>query len=161
MISTNVAKRTLCLLLLAALLVLTAAPALASSNSGAYVVSTSGHDRLRVHSSANGSVKAYLKRGAVVVYKGQKNGWWKVEYRGGSGYVDWHYLTPVSALPKAKYKSVDNLWVRNKPKTSAAKLGKLKTSMRVTIVQNKGAWVCIARKGHTGWVPAKFLRRVS
>ena len=158
----RVARRTLCLLLMAAMLVLTAAPAFASSKpSGAYVVTTSGHDRLRVHTSPWGDVKAHLKRGAVVVYKSRKSGWWKVEYRGGSGYVDRRYLTSVASLPSAKYKAVDNLWVRSKPKTSATVLGKLKTSKKVSIIGKKGSWVRIRRGAYTGWVPAKYLRRVS
>ena len=85
-------RRMLCVAMIAALLLITAAPALAASNKnphGAYVVATSNsYNRLRVRSSAGGAVKGYLKRGDIVLYRSSKNGWWYVSYRNGSGYVD-------------------------------------------------------------------------
>lgn len=159
---SKVIKRMLSLTLALMLLAMAAAPALAASTpSGAYVVATSKNDKLRVHDAPGGSVVAKLKRGAVVAYKATKSGWWKVEYRGGTGYVDKSYLISVAELPTAKYAPVDNLWVRSKPKADATKLGKLKACKKVTLVSQKGAWVCIKYKGYTGWVPAKYLKCVS
>ena len=153
-------RRLLSLTLALMLLAMAAAPALAASKpGGAYVVATSGSDKLRVH-GADGSVIAKLKRGAVVAYKGQKKGWWLVEYRGGKGYVAKDYLVSVAALPDAVYTSVDNLWVRTKPKTDATKFGKLKAGKKVIITGQKGTWVSIANKSWSGWVPAKYLKRV-
>lgn len=154
-------KRILCMALLAVLLTMTAAPALASGKkpSGAYVVTTvEKKDRLYVRSSPGGSVKAKLTRGSVVVYSSTKNGWWKVKYRSGSGYVDKRYLTSVLSLPSAKYKPVDNLYVHSKPNGKGSVIGKLKTKAKVYIVKQKGEWVCISYKGHTGWVSAKYLK---
>ena len=159
---SRVARRALCLLLLAIVLATAVTPAFAASKpSGAYVVTTSKRDRLRVHASPWGDVEDYLKRGTVVVFKYRKSGWWKVEYRGGSGFVDRNYLTSVAYLSGAKYKAVDNVWVRSKPKASAAILGKLKTKYKVSIIGQKGSWVHIKRGVYTGWVAAKYLRRVS
>ena len=151
-------KRILSVALIVMLLTLTAAPALAAS--GAYVVTTSKHDKLRVHSTPGGSVKAKLKQGTVVVYKSNKKGWWKVEYRGGSGYVDKTFLTSVAKVPAAKYTAVDNLWVRISPKTNAQKMGKLKAGKKVIITGQKGTWVSVANKSYSGWVPAKYLKCV-
>ena len=155
---STVIKRMLSLTLVVTLLALTAAPALAASKpSGAYVVVTSSkHNRLKVRSS-DGTVKAHLKPGTVVVYKGNKKGWWKVQYRGGSGYVDKTYLVSVASLPNAKYTAVDNLWVRTKPKSGAQKMGKLKAGKKVIITGQKGTWVSVANKSYSGWVPAKYL----
>lgn len=160
----NVGKRIICLALIAMLLVLTAAPALAASAAnphGSYVVATSGWSRLRLHSSPGGPVAAYLPRGTVVSYRGQKNGWWYVNYRYGSGYVDRTWLWSVDNNPKAKYCPVDNLWVRLKPQSSSIRLGKLKVGKKVTIEDQSGTWVKINYKGYTGWVPGKYLFRVS
>ena len=160
-------KRLLCVALIVMLLTLSAAPALAKAK-GAYVVTTSDYkNRLRVRSTPGGSVKKYLRLGSVVQYKSSKSGWWKVQYRKNSstlatGYVDRHYLTSVASLSSAKYKSVDNLYVRYKPKRNSAKYSqKLTPNKKVTIVKQSGTWVCVNYKGNTGWVPAVYLKCVS
>ena len=87
-------KRMLCLALIAATLILTAAPAFAASKpNGAYVVKTNDGDRLIVHPKPSivGEVTR-LKSGTVVVYKSRKSGWWKIAYYGGYGYVDISYI---------------------------------------------------------------------
>ena len=158
----SVFKRALCAALVVLMLTMTALPAMAASKkpSGAYVVTTlQKKDRLYVHSSPWGDVKAKLKKGTVVVYKSTKKGWWKIAYRSGTGYVDGRYLTSVASLGSTKYVSVDNLRVRAKPKANAVVLGKLKPKMKVTIVGQKGSWVQINYKGYTGWVSAKYLRK--
>ena len=161
--STNVVRKAFCLMLIAVMLVMTAAPALASAKgSGAYVVTTAVKgDRLRVHASPNGDVIGHLKWGTVVVYKSRKSGWWKVAYNGGTGYVDPFYLTSVTSLPSAKYKAVKKLSVYSKAKSSSTYLGKLKTNKKVTIVAKSNSWVRIRLGGNYGWVSAKYLRRVS
>lgn len=158
----SVFKRALCATLVVLMLTMTALPAMAAGKkpSGAYVVTTAQKKgRLYVRSSPWGAVKAKLKKGTVVVYNSSKSGWWKVSYRNGSGYVDGRYLTSVASLGSTKYVSVDNLRVRSKPKANAVVLGKLKPKMKVTIVGQKGSWVCVNYKGYTGWVSAKYLRR--
>ena len=151
-------KRLFCAVLIVMLVVMTAAPALAAG--GAYVVTTTGKNKLRVHDSPGGTVKAKLKKWTVVAYKSTKSGWWYVSYRNGTGYVDKRYLKSVTKLPNAVYTSVDNLWVRIKPKADAAKMGKLKAGKKVIITGQKGSWVCVSNKSWSGWVPAKYLRRV-
>lgn len=162
---TKAIRRTLCLAMIATLLVLTAAPALAASADnphGAYVVATSSkYSRLRVRTTAGGTVKDYLNRGEIVTYRSSKNGWWYVNYRGGSGYVDRRYLWSVdNSTSKAKYTSVDNLRVYTKAGTSGIYLGKLKPGRQVTIESQDGNWVRINYKGHTGWAYSIYLRRV-
>lgn len=161
---TKAIRRALCLVMIAALLVLTAAPALAASSKnphGAYVVATNSRSRLRVRSAANGAVKAYLKRGTIVVYRYTRKGWWYVDYAGGSGFVDRRYLWSVdNSTSKAKYASWDNLWVHYRPDVDSWCYGKLKAGKQVTIEKQSGNWVLINYKGHTGWVYSKYLKRV-
>ena len=162
---SGVIRRALCVLMVAVLLTLTAAPALAASAKnphGAYVVATSNkYNRLRVRSSAGGYVKDYLKRGEIVVYRSDKNGWWNVRYRGGTGYVDRRYLWSVdNSTSKCKYTSVDNLWVHSSAKNDSWCYGKLKPGKLVTIEKQNGSWVKIKYNGYTGWVYAIYLRRV-
>ena len=161
--SSKAVKRTLCLVLIAVMLFVTAAPAFAASKGkGAYVVTTSSkHDRLRVHAAPWGDVVDHLKRGTVVVYKSSKSGWWKVEYYGGSGYVDRSYLTSVTALSSAKYKALKKVAVYSKAKSSSTYLGTLKKGVKVKIIGKSGSWVHIAKGSAHGWVLAKYLYRVS
>ena len=109
----------------------------------------------------NGAVVDHLSRGTIVVYRYSKKGWWYVDYRGGSGYVDRHYLWSVeNSTSKAKYAPVDNLWVHTKANVDSWCYGKLKAGKQVTIEKQSGTWVLINYKGHTGWVSSKYLRRV-
>lgn len=161
-----VVKRALCLALVAAMLVIGAMPAFAASKkgSGAYVVTTVDKgDRLNVHATASidGSVIDHLKKGTVVVYKSIKNGWWKVAYYGGSGYVDRRYLTSVSSLPSAKYKAIVKVPVYAKASKSSKLIATLKTNVKVSIIGKSNSWVRIKRGSYVGWVSAKYLRRVS
>ena len=162
---SNAVKRALCLVMIAAMLIMTAMPALASTKgSGAYVVTTVGkHDRLNVRRTAsiNSDVIDHLKKKTVVVYKSSKNGWWKVAYNGGSGYVDRRYLTSVLNLPEAKYKAVKKLPVYAKHSSSSKYLGSLKTNVKVAIIGTYKSWVQVKRGSYVGWVSAKYLRRVS
>lgn len=155
-------KRMLCLALIAATLILTAAPAFAASKpNGAYVVKTNDGDRLIVHPKPSivGEVTR-LKSGTVVVYKSRKSGWWKIAYYGGYGYVDPAYLVSATSLPDAKFRSRKTLPVYAKSKSSSRVIGKLTTKMKVSIVAKKDSWVCVQRNGYTGWVSAKYLYRV-
>ena len=159
------AKQALCLVMITIMLMLTAAPALAASKpSGAYVVTTvEKHDRLRVRSTPGGAIKDNLVKGAVVVYKSSKSGWWYVEYRKNKneldrGYVYKDCLTSVADMTSSKFASVDNVYVRKQHKTNSAKV-KMKKGTKVKITGQKGTWVKISYKGRTGWVPAIYLKR--
>lgn len=161
---SNVIRRTLCMLLLAAMLAMTGASAFAASKpSGAYVVSNTHGERLIVHATASmyNNEVTRLKPGTVVVYKSTKNGWWKVQFYGGSGYVDRRYLTSVAYLPEAKYKAVKKIPVYYKNKTSSGRVGYLKTSLKVSITKQKGSWVHIKHGSKVGWVQSIYLRKVS
>ena len=147
----NLIKRAFCIMMIVALLAICVAPAFAASNknpSGAYVVTSSGSLRLRSGPGKGYSVLTKLKKGTVVVYRGRTNGWWRVMYSGGSGYVDRRYVTSVLSLPNAKYTPTDNLRVRAKASSDSAVIGKLKVGKKVTIVKQKGTWACI--KSGTG-----------
>ena len=162
--SSKAVKRMLCLALIAATLILTAAPALASSRpNGAYVVNTFDGDRLIVHPNPSiaGEVTR-LKPGTVVVYKSQKSGWWRIAFYNGYGYVDPKYLVSATSLPGAKFKAMKALPVYAKSKSSSKCIGTMSKSMKVSIIDKKDSWVRVRRSnGYTGWVSAKYLYRVS
>lgn len=157
---TCVLKRMICALVVATLLAAACLPAYAAgSGSGSYTVTAS---RLNVHSGASlGGVKTKLVKGTVVTYRYSKNGWWNVKYDGGSGFVDPAYLSSVAASSAStKYAVTANLRVRSKASTSGLVLGKLKKGLKVTLVKQSGSWAYISYKGKTGWVSAKYLKKV-
>ncbi len=160
--SFKVVSRTLCLVLIAAMLIAAAMPAFASSKpNGAYVVTNTGGEHLIVHTGPWGDEVTRLKPGTVVVYKSKKSGWWKVAFYNGSGWVDPKYLTSVTSMPSAKYKAIKKLPVYAKAKSSSKYLGTLKTNKKVRIVKKSNSWVQIKLSGRYGWVQAKYLRKVS
>ena len=163
---SNVFRRALCLAVIAVVLIASMAPAFAASKkgNGAYVVMTVDKgDRLNVHAEASmdSKVIGHLPKNTVVVYKSYKNGWWKVAYYGGEGYVDRKFLVSVSDLPGAKYKAVTKVPVYAKAKKNSKLLGTLKTNITVTITGKSNSWVRINHGPYVGWVVAKYLRRVS
>ena len=76
-------KRTLCLLLVLASFALPAALA----TSGSYYVNVSTVN-VRSGPSSGYSAKKKLHKGDVVTYQKAENGWWKVRYSGGSGWIE-------------------------------------------------------------------------
>ena len=162
---SNVVRRALGVMLIAVMLITAAMPAFASSNkgSGAYVVDKieTGGERLIVHDAPFGDEVGRLKPGTVVVYKSNKSGWWKITCYYGTGWVDPKYLTSVTSLPSAKYVALKKLTVYPKAKAKSAYSVKLKTGVKVSIIDKSGDWVHIQVGWRHGWVQAKYLRRVS
>lgn len=157
-----VLRRVLALALLVSLLALVGAPALAASNTnpgGAYVVTAS---KLNLRSAADyfSSVQKKLPRNTVVIYKGQSKGWWKVQYSGGTGYVDRRYLSSVNNYTGSKFAPVCNLYVRSKASASSYAVGKMKMGLKVKLVKQKGNWMYIDYKGKRGWVASRYMKKV-
>lgn len=162
---SSVFRRALCLAVIAVVLLASMAPAFASNKgNGAYVVTNieDKGDRLNVHAEASvdSDIIGKLPKNTVVVYKSYKNGWWKVAYYGGEGYVDRKFLTSVSKLPGAKYRAVTKVPVYAKAKKSSKFIGTLKTNVTVSIIGKSNSWVRVKHGPYVGWVVAKYLRRV-
>ena len=113
-----------------------------------------------------------LKRGEVVTYISQSNGWYKVSYysqrlnRVVKGYVYRKYLTPVTSgsskiSTSTSYKTTVNLRVRSKPSVTQGYVRtKLKKGTKVTVIKQTRSWVYVTYKGGSGWVSAKYLKKL-
>ena len=116
-----------------------------------------------------------LMKGDVVTYISKSNGWYYVEFYKKStntvihGYVYRKYLTKVkpsgnggSSISTATvYKTTVNLRVRSEPSiTTGYVRAKLKRGTKVSVVKQKKSWVYVTYKGGSGWVSAKYLKKV-
>ena len=135
---------------------------------------------LREGPSSSYASKAKLKKGDVVTYVSSSNGWYKVHFYKRStnttitGYVYRKYLSSMSTgFSKAGsksgtfasvgnvYKTRVNLRVRSKPSVSKGYVKtKLKAGTKVTVMKQEKSWVYVAYKGGSGWVSAKYLKKV-
>ena len=157
--SARILKKVLCIVLIVSTLLAIMTTAFAKSS---YYVTASSLN-VRSSASAYSSIKAHLKRGAVVTKISTKNGWWYVKYAGGSGYVDKRYLSTVDDKvfgSGATYKAKANLYVHAKASLDSGILGKIKKGKKVTYIKQSGSWAYVSYNGSKGWVSAKYLKLV-
>ena len=152
--------RSLCLLLV--LLSINLPTAFAAK--GVYYVNASAVYARSGPSSGYG-VKKKLHRGDVVSYKKSKNGWYYVKYSGGAGWVYRKYLSSVGSTKSSikssgKYKATGTLNMRSRASNSAGIIGKLKKGATVTIKKQSHGYAYVTYKGVSGWVAAKYLKRL-
>lgn len=169
-------KRLAVLALVVALLI--GMPVAAQAGKNYYC--TGDRVNLRTGPSSGYASLAKLKKGAVVTYLSQDNGWYRVKYYKKStdtviiGYVYRKYLSTVSPSSKTGnkvskssisvsnvYKTTVNLRVRSEPSIETGYIRtKLKAGTKVSIVKQKRSWVFVTYKGGSGWVSAKYLKKV-
>ena len=165
--TVNWMKRALCVLLVALILVATAAPALAVGQSTTlakkgdvyYVVPSSG---LHVRSSASmgDNIIRTIKKGTKVVFQYEKNGWWRVKYASGKyGFVDKQYLTRSNVKKTGTYKTKGKLNMRYAPKTSSGVIRVIPKGKKVKVKKLNGDWVYVTYGGDSGWVASKYLKK--
>ena len=168
-------------LVLALIVVLTAGalPIAAFAESGSYYC-TADRVNMRTGPSSGYASIAKLRKGDVVTYIRKDNGWYKVKYYKKStntvveGYVYRKYLKSVSStksssgtkssvgLTSTTYKTTVNLRVRSEPSiTTGYVKTKLRAGTKVSVVKQKRSWVFVTYKGGSGWVSAKYLKKVS
>lgn len=152
-------------------------PAFAASPKGSYYCTGNGVNvREYPYSSAASLYK--LQKGDVVTYMSQSNGWYRVRYYdkkanvSGYGYVYRKYLTSVTSKSSssssssvktgATYRTTVNLRVRSKPSMDEGYVKtKLKKGTKVKVSKQSKSWVYITYKGGSGWVSAKYIKKVS
>ncbi len=114
-----------------------------------------------------------LSNGAKVTITGEQNGWYKISYNGGTGYVSKEYIQAGgSSATTAPTKAPDegtgttgkvaissgSLTVRKGPGTSYAKVGSLYKNDTVTILETGSDWHKISYGGTTAYVSAQYIQ---
>ena len=163
--------------LLVALLASFGIVAQATTKGGNYYC-TANHVNLREGPSSGWSSLAKLNKGDVVTYITKDNGWYKVKFYKKhtneviEGYVYRKYLSPVSPTKSSKssknvisvsntYKTTVNLRVRSEASMEKGYVKtKLKAGTKVTVLKQYKSWVFVTYKGGSGWVSAKYLKKV-
>ena len=140
-------------------------------------------DVLNVRSGpgTSNSVIGSLKRGNSVAVKAKSNGWYKVSYGSGTGWVCGDYLSvgqssPAKAPAQSKPSSPSSsggsagrisgtggagVNVRSGAGTGHSRIGGLAEGASVTIVGQSGGWYQIKYGSGTGWVSSQFVKKGS
>ena len=140
-------------------------------------------DVLNVRSGpgTSNSVIGSLKRGNSVAVKAKSNGWYKVSYGSGTGWVCGDYLSvgqssPAKAPAQSKPSSPSSsggsagrisgtggsgVNVRSGAGTGYGRIGGLGEGASVTIVGQSNGWYQIKYGSGTGWVSSQFVKKGS
>ena len=149
-------RKMVCVLLLAALMVGLATPALALERGQLLMVANCKRAALRSDNSARSHRLAKLPAGALVVYGGLTQGGFRLVRWGAQwGYVGENCLETASRALRTTKK----VWLRAAPAESGPRLKKLKkgaTLLAVSDGENGYLYVCY--DGAYGYVHARYLR---
>ena len=132
----------------------------------AYSATAVANHAVYVRKSASTSAKqlGYFKKNAkVTIVAKTSNGWYKVKFNGGYGYVLGQYLT-ISTKPvdTVKYPTTGTtnhaVYVRKGAATSYAKIGTLQKNDKVTILSKTTyGWYKIKYKNGVGYVYSQYV----
>ena len=149
------------------LLCLTAAlgstPARADTEGAATVTATALN--LRSEPDMSGTVLSCLPRGTVVLVTGEEGGWYKIWYRGESGYMSKDYLSfQTTAQSSFGTGIVDGNYVnvRSGPGTGYSALGQVNEGTELPVTGVSGAWLRVTYKDqdayiHSAYLPVSYL----
>ncbi|MEG2867478.1 MAG: SH3 domain-containing protein, partial [Terrisporobacter sp.] len=123
---------------------------------------------VRSKASASGTKLGSLSKGTIVeIVKIESNGWYKIKYKNGYGYVSKEYITdegsggggsqPEPIIKKGKV-NTSTLNVRSKASASGTKLGSLSKGTIVEIVKiESNGWYKIKYKNGYGYVSKEYI----
>ena len=117
----------------------------------------------------NGAGTSYTKIGSLsdgnkVEIVGESNGWYKIKYNNGYGYVSKSYISsnpPVNNnTTKTGIVNTASLNVRSGAGTSYSKIGSLSKGTKVEILDEKSGWYKVKlTNGTTGWVSGQYISK--
>ena len=121
---------------------------------GVYEGITTGNVNVRSGSSTASSKLGYLTKGTKVeVVEVASNGWYKIQYKDGYGYVSYKYVEL-----NVEGKTTGNLNVRSGSSTAYSKVGYLTKGTDVKIVQIcSNGWYKIKYNDGYGYISNKYV----
>ncbi|WP_419741659.1 SH3 domain-containing protein [Paraclostridium dentum] len=109
-----------------------------------------------------------LSNGAKVEIVESKNGWYKIKYNGGYGYVSGDYIkvdgsttpptNPGETVKNTGVVTATSLNVRSGYGSSYSKIGTLSNGAKVEIVESKNGWHKIKYNGGYGFVSGDYIK---
>lgn len=138
---------------------------------------TTANLNMRSQASTKGKVLKTIPRGTKVSTDTKIGSWYKVSYKGKTGYVSGSYLklvTTKKATPKKpaptpvkeqkfstkKYKTSASLNIRTLPSTKGKVLKTIPKGKQVYSNTRSNGWYKVSYGGKTGWVSGSYLKEV-
>ena len=137
-----------------------------STGTTQYVNTTAGLN-VRSGPSTSYSKITTLSYGQSVTVISTSNGWSKINYSGGTGYVSSQYLQSTNPSSGSTSESTGTtqyvnttagLNVRSGPSTSYSKITTLSYGQSVTVISTSNGWSKINYSGGTGYVSSQYLQ---
>lgn len=140
-----------------------------AAHAAATRVKTTANLNVRASATSSGRRLGTLAQGTTVTTTGRaSNGWYRISYRGTTGYISNRYVQVVPAAKKAaatvvpvkvRVQTLAALNVRSSASSSGSKLGTLAKNARFTAtgVASTG-WYRLSYGGKTGYVSHQYLK---
>lgn len=150
-----------------------------SSSEKGKVVNITSNLRVRTSPNTSSDTLGYLLNGNEVDITGESGSWYKINYKGKTGYVHKDYIqkigggvtNPPEITPETPSKPdvsqnkvgqviniTSNLRVRSSASTNSSIIGYLLNGQRVNITGETGNWYKINFNGTTGYVSSEFIK---
>ena len=126
-------------------------------------------ENLNMRSGASTSFKVLvtIPKGTKVQSAVKVEDWYKVTYKGKTGYVSGTYLSKVSPAPVVTkptaqmYETTENLNLRAGASVNQKRILTIPKGKQVTYISKSGDWYKVKYASKTGYVSAKYLKSVS
>lgn len=130
---------------------------------------TKANLNMRSTASANGKYLLTIPKGTKVVTDTKVGTWYKVSYKGKTGFVSGSYLATVTAPAKVapkvstakQYSTTVSLNMRSGASTKYKVLANIPKGKVVTYVSGSGSWYKVKYGSITGYVSSKYLKVVT
>ena len=117
--------------------------------------------KLRAEASTSSTCLTLLPKGTTVVVENDSiAGWYKVNYKGDTGYLSSEYVSFSSKSSASLGNGLvtgDSVNVRSGASTSASKVGMLNSGDVVSIVGFENGWYKISYSGITGYIRSDYM----
>ena len=106
-----------------------------------------------------------LTKGKSVQYYEEKNGWLRINYGTGFGWINAQFTDYQPPAPKfeefqARVSGVSALWMRTGPSTDYDQIVALDAGTVVTVIGESNGWYQVKYGDKTGWMSGKYLSKV-
>lgn len=117
-------------------------------------------DKLNVRTGASTKHKVLLtlKKGAVVTSSSRVGNWYKVSYKGKTGYVSGTFLNKVS-VSKTTYTTKKKVSLKSGRSQSYKSLKTIEARKTVSYIKGYGTWAKVKYAGKTGYVQTNTLNK--
>ena len=127
---------------------------------------TKANLNMRSGASTKFKVLLTIPNGTHVQSATKVGNWYKVTYKGKTGYVSGTYLSKVTAAPSvttpsASYQTTDNLNMRTGASVNHKRILTIPKGGKVTYVSKSGSWFKVKYGTKTGYVSSKYLKKTT